>query len=252
MAEKTSKEMLQDPVALAQNILDQLKEQEIEPTPEAFQRLYNELTGAPTLIETEGVLPQIARRLARSNTDAGLVLATKIESREWRSFGDEIINLIGGGTSSTQNNAPGNTIQTKGVAHDMDRSPIWRDLLERTLKHTVPDLLRANLDLALRAENLSADVKFAKSKYEVDAVSKEIKDLYFRIHQYSDDFESKQHSFTRLLYRMIGSIKESINPRNPIVGEIEAFQRLLNDPLDQRRMSQAISHLKEAIFKNRI
>ena len=233
-------------IDLAQNILIQLNEQGVEPTPEAFERLYNELTGAVTFIQAEGVLPQLARRLARSNTDIGLILAGKIENKEWRSLGDELINLVGGGSQSKVKRSEENA-----ALPDADSTAVWRDMLERTLKYTVPDLLKANVNLAQFSENLSTDVKYAKTKQEIDAVSKDIKSLYFKIHQFSDDFEIKQQSFTRLLYLMIDSIKDTINPYNPIHAEIQTFQNLLNEPLDQSRMSQAILRLKEVIFKNR-
>ncbi len=233
------------PVDLAQRILDQLKEQGLEPTPEAFERMYNELTGAVTFIQADGVLPQLARRLARSNTDVGLILAGKIENKEWRSLGDELIDLVEGGTKNKVKATSDATLP------NIDGLPVWQEVLERTLKYTVPDLLRGNVNLAQFSKNLSTDVKYAKTKQEIDAVSKDIKSLYFKIHQFSDDFEIKKQSFTRLLFLMMDSIKETINPYNPIHAEINAFQNLLNEPLDQSRMSQAILRLKEVIFKNR-
>ncbi|MBC7786159.1 MAG: hypothetical protein H7Z18_01570 [Methylophilaceae bacterium] len=234
------------PIDLAQKILDQLKEEGIEPTPEAFERMYNLLTGAVTFIQAEGVLPQLARRLARSNTDAGLILAGKIENKEWRSLGDELISLAAGGVKEKVKGNGG-----AATLPHIDSMSVWQEMLERTLKYTVPDLLRGNANLAQFSENLSADVKYAKTKQDIDCVTKDIKSLYFKIHQFSDDFEIKQQSFTRLLYLMIDSIKETINPYNPVHTEIKAFQNLLNEPLDQNRMSQAILRLKEVIFKNR-
>ena len=230
---------------LAQQILDTLKVNAVVPTPAAFEHLYHQLTGSADKLMSETVLPKIARRLAQSNTDEGLLLASYIENQQWQPFSDKLINLVSDDAKENER------VLKKVDDEDLRVLLIWRDLTERTLKYTLPDLLKSNTDLTTSAQKLSENVHLAITLPLVEALAKEIKSLNFKIHQHEDAYETKQQSFKKLLVLMIESIKDSINPHHPVLLEVEAFQQLLHEPLDENRLSQAILRTKEIIFKNR-
>lgn len=245
MTEKTIHPLANSPAELAREILQRLAAAGEEPTPEAYRALYDELTGAPASIETEGVFPRLARMLARTSTDTGFKLADMIEQRNWTAFCESIAHLVQA-KSGNKKESP-----FSDFAQGVDRTQTWRDMLARALIYSLPSLFRSEPKLVAESERLGHLVKAVQSRQQISEAASEIKDLYLHIYQYSEARREKEMQFIRLMNLTLDSIKDALPPTGWVVHELQHFQQLIKEPMDEARLDKAILHLKEIIFKNR-
>lgn len=245
MTEQTIHPLANNPAELAQEILQRLAAAGEEPTPEAYQKLYDELTGSVSSIELEGVFPRLARMLAKTSTDAGYKLADAIEQHHWAAFCESVVHLVQA-KSGSKKESP-----FSDFAQGVDRTQTWRDMLARALMYSIPSLMKHEPKVAAESERLGNAVKSAHTSHQIAEVAGELKNLYLSIYQYSEVRHEKEQQFIRLMNLTLDSIKDALPPAGWLVREIENFQQLTREPLDQSRLEKAILHLKEIIFKNR-
>ncbi|OAM51249.1 hypothetical protein A7981_10970 [Methylovorus sp. MM2] len=247
MTEETVQPIPQSSAELAQEILRKLHEKNIEATPEAYEAMYNELTGVRHFeVKFDVAMLRMARLLAKTGTDKGLRLASAIENDDWAKFSNEVVDLVKASVAETPKSTP-----FSAFGEDTQSTRFWRDLLSKTMTLTLPGLLHAEPTLAKRAERLGNQVKEATLRQEMVALSLEMKSLYFHINLFAEEASGKNKAFIKLLYLLMESVLVSLDSKSWITKEIYDFQAMLKEPLDQKQMEKVSQHIRDIVLKQK-
>jgi len=247
MTEKSPVPVSPSSAEVAQEVLRRLHDQGIEPTPEAYETLYNELTGASAReIKFDVAMLRSARLLAKTSTDIGLKLASAIEESDWGRFSELLIQFIKEPPEENSKSTP-----FSGFGEETQATRFWRELLSKTMTFTLPVLLQSEPALAKRAERLGHQVQKASLRQEMMSLAVEIKNLYFHINLHGEEKAATQTAFIRLLNIMLEVVIDSIDTEGWLIKELQDFQGLLREPLDQKKMIKASQQMRDIVMKHK-
>ncbi|MFZ6849348.1 GGDEF domain-containing protein [Undibacterium sp. RuRC25W] len=288
MSNNSNNSQFKSPTDIAREAFRQLAIQRIAPTPEAYQKLYNEIAGifvqqeeavsskevsetptAPSI--AENLLASFATSLINSKGDLanfGHRFNRAIRNSNWEEYSKALDELTEHMTApsaaipatpkgiSLVDPLPSVTIPSTALplvdiptAED-PRPRLLRDLLHRTLSLALSSILKPSLpSLAIESEAIGIAVKEAESETALNQVATRLKQLCFQIELQSGDSAEQQELLLRLFDLLLSNIHDLLDNDNWLRGQIEVVQTLISGPIDHRSLQEATRSLKEVIYK---
>ena len=279
MSTTPSKPQFKTPTDIARETFRRLAIERIAPTPEAYRKLYIEISGVPdeesaknqleaaiaskevTQSEAENILSGFAESLKQSAGELanfGHRFNRAIKTANWNDYSKgltqlaEKISIVPPENSISLVDAP--PVVTKiSLVDDLsepDRSPaILKDLLYRTLTLALGTLLKTTPELANESDAIGLAVKGANTEVALNNISTRIKQLCFQIELKSGDTAEQQELLLRLFSLLLENVRELLDDDNWLSGQIEVVQNLIAGPIDHRALQEATRSLKDVIYK---
>lgn len=281
MSTTPSKPQFKTPTDIARETFRRLAIERIAPTPEAYRKLYIEISGVPdeeakkqleAAISTKEVSPSEAENLLSGFADSlkqstgelanfGHRFSRAIKTANWDDYSKGLTQLA----EKISIVPPANTISlvdeppvaTKislvdDVAGSDPRPTILKDLLFRTLTLALSSLLKPTPELAHEADAIGSAVKVAETEAALNNISTRIKQLCFQIELKSGDTAEQQELLLRLFALLLENVRELLDDDNWLRGQIEVVQNLIAGPIDHRALQEATRSLKDVIYKQGI
>ena len=288
MSNNSNSSPFKSPTDIAREAFRQLAIQRIAPTPDAYQKLYNEIAGISVSQEelsnqknssadselhspAEDLLTSFAISLMNTNgelSNFGHRFQRAAKSGNWDDYSKALTQLTQYLTapattpaSVSQQIHQNDPLQKPEVgkttsplvdfppAEDL-RLRILRDLLHRTLSLALSSILKPNLpSLAIESEAIGLAVKEAESENTLNQIASRLKQLCFQIELQSGDGAEQQELLLRLFDLLLSNIHDLLDNDNWLRGQIEVVQNLISGPIDHRSLQEATRSLKEVIYK---
>ena len=289
MSNTPNNSQFKTPTDIAREAFRQLAIQRIAPTPEAYQKLYNEIAGiytppedatAPPTTGTiqpepsaaENLLASFATSLMNSTGELanfGHRFHRAVRSGNWEDYSKALdqltehmsapriappaqqgISLVDP-TPAAPAVASANALPLVDFPPAEDPRPrLLRDLLHRTLSLALCSILKPTLpQLAVESEAIGLAVKEAESESALNQVAVRLKQLCFQIELQSGDSAEQQELLVRLFDLLLSNIHDLLDNDNWLRGQIEVVQNLISGPIDHRSLQEATRSLKEVIYK---
>lgn len=282
MSNKQNTPPPKSPTDIARETFKRLAIERIAPTPDAYRRLYVEISGVPdesesaqaldlttkseeTSKELENLLTSFAEGLKKNTgelSNFGHRLSRAIKSSNWddyrktlEQFSEKItVKPLNAGISLVDPvAAPASTHLSLVDDNVVDKRPaILKDLLYRTLSLALVSLLKPAPALAFEAESLGQSVKEAETEVSLNNISTRLKHLCFQIELKSGDTAEQQELLLRLFALLLDNVRELLDDDNWLRGQIDVVQNLIAGPIDHRALQEATRSLKDVIYKQGI
>ncbi|MFZ6861181.1 GGDEF domain-containing protein [Undibacterium sp. Ji67W] len=289
MSNKSNNPQPKSPTDIARETFRQLAIQRVAPTPDAYQKLYNEIAGittaSPNASSTqkidepvaaepsaaENLLSSFATSLQNSKGELstfGYRFSRAAKSGNWEEYSKTLELLTEHITAPPPPVAP--TSKTISLVDpipalpsnsvsiplvdlppvDDPRQKLLKDLLYRTLSLALCAVLKPTSPaLASESEALGMAVKEAESESSLNLLASRLKQLCFQIELQSGDSAEQQELLLRLFHLLLSNIHDLLDNDNWLRGQIEVVQNLIAGPIDHRALQEATRSLKEVIFK---
>ncbi len=280
MSNKQSNTSFNSPTDIARETFRRLAIERVAPTPEAYRKLYTEISGtqddAPEKIvaqeiavttvvapsEAENLLTSFADSLRQSSGDLasfGHRFSRALKTGNWQDYSDGLTQLAEKITAKTASGSmslvdPPTPAAPKLSLVDDDggdgqRQKILKDLLHRTLTMALSSLLKPSPELASESEAIGGAVKAAESEAALNSISTRLKQLFFQIELKSGDTAEQQELLLRLFSLLLDNVRELLDDDNWLRGQIDVVQVLIAGPIDHRALQEATRSLKDVIYK---
>lgn len=280
MSNKPSNTPFKSPTDIARETFRRLAIDRVAPTPEAYRKLYLEISGVPDEMPAKAIEPEApeistaapseAENLLNSFADSlkqssgelasfGHRFSRAIKTGNWEDYSKGLAQLAEKVTAKPVANAislvdppPPVTPKIALVEDDSvheQRQRILKDLLYRTLSMALSSLLRPNPELASESEALGVAVKTAENETALNQISTRLKQLCFQIELKSGDTAEQQELLLRLFSLLLENVRELLDDDNWLRGQIDVVQVLIAGPIDHRALQEATRSLKDVIYK---
>ncbi|MBC3861746.1 GGDEF domain-containing protein [Undibacterium jejuense] len=289
MSNKPNNPQLKSPTDIARETFRQLAIQRVAPTPDAYQKLYNEIAGITTTSQNaispakiddpvaaepsaaENLLSSFATSLQNSKGELstfGYRFSRAAKSGNWEEYSKTLELLTEHITAPPPPAAPApktmslvdpipappsNSTSIPLVdlpSVDDPRQKLLKDLLYRTLSLALCAVLKPTSPaLASESEALGMAVKEAESESSFNLLASRLKQLCFQIELQSGDSAEQQELLLRLFHLLLSNIHDLLDNDNWLRGQIEVVQNLIAGPIDHRALQEATRSLKEVIYK---
>lgn len=286
MSDKPKSSVPSTPTDIARETFRRLATERIAPTPEAYKKLYCEISGIgneetakvdlpqPRSLDdilpsdAENILSNFAKSLQKSTGDLasfGHRFSRAIKTKNWDDYTKGLNELA---SKVTISKLTGNTINlvdddeitpntiTKTSFSLVDEEPdvapqdsILTDMLFRVLSMSLTSLLKSTPDLSQESEAIANALKTANNKSILNNLSLRLKQLCFQIELKSGDSAEQHELLLRLFALLLENVRELIDDDSWIRGQIDVVQELIAGPIDHRALQDATRGLKDVIFK---
>ncbi len=267
------------PTDIARETFRRLAIERIAPTPEAYRKLYVEISGVPddasakrpeqelpgdketSPSEAEKLLNGFADSLKQSSGELanfGHRFSRAIKTANWEDYSKGLTQLAEKISIAPPANAI-SLVDPEPVAAKISlvddhtgpdqRQGILKDLLYRTLSLALSSLLKSSPELASESDAIGAAVKKADTEIALNNISTRIKQLCFQIELKSGDTAEQQELLLRLFALLLENVRELLDDDNWLRGQIEVVQNLISGPIDHRALQEATRSLKDVIYK---
>lgn len=272
------------PTDIARETFKRLALERIAPTPDAYRKLYIEISGiddnesvkleVPHLQNQESLIPSEAESLLESFAKSlqktsgelasfGHRFGRALKSKNWTDFAkglDELSEKIHIKPSAkgielvetapaTVNALPRKISLVDDANDDNQRESILKDCLFRSLSMALNSLLKTTPQLATESEAIGDAFKSAHNEAELTALASRLKQLCFQIELKSGDTAEQQELLLRLFALLLENVRELLDDDNWLRGQIEVVQNLISGPIDHRALQEATRSLKDVIYK---
>lgn len=284
MSDKLNSTPPKSPTDIARETFKRLALERIAPTPEAYRRIYVEISGVndedavkvevPQVRSMDDLLPSdaenllngFAKTLQKSSGELasfGHRFTRAMKAKNWDDYAKGLDELASKVTTKPSNSnpielaepiAPLTTPAARKISLVDDdnggqKEAILKDLLFRTLGMALASLLKATPQLAAESESIAGAIKVAGNESELNHISARLKQLCFQIELKSGDTAEQQELLLRLFALLLENVRELLDDDNWLRGQIEVVQNLISGPIDHRALQEATRSLKDVIYK---
>ncbi|MBR7798930.1 GGDEF domain-containing protein [Undibacterium fentianense] len=286
MSDKLNTNASKSPTDIARETFKRLALERIAPTPEAYRKLYLEISGVadhetakvelPQVrsideilpSEAENILNGFAKSLQKSTGELasfGHRFSRALKAKNWDDFAKGLNELAGKVTTKPN---PINQIELaelppvaaptakkislvddEPIGSNNQKESILKDLLFRTLSMALTSLLKTTPQLAEESESIGNAIKLANNESELNHIGARLKQLCFQIELKSGDTAEQQELLLRLFSLLLENVRELLDDDNWLRGQIEVVQNLIAGPIDHRALQEATRSLKDVIYK---
>jgi diguanylate cyclase len=276
MSNNSNNVQFKSPADIARETFRRLALDRIAPTPEAYRKLYMDISGEPDeeakkaqiaalqASEAEAMLAGFAGSLQKSTPEIAIYgqrLHRAIKARDWADYSKGLNQLVE--KLSAKPSRAGNLVDmiepppssSSGISlvdsfgEDDPLVRILKDSLYRTLSLALTSLLQSTPKLAAESEALGTAVKEATNEASLSQVASRLKQLCFQIELKSGDSAEQQELLLRLFSLLLDNVHELLDRDNWLRGQIEVVQNLISGPIDHRALQDATRSLKDVIYK---
>ena len=251
MAEPSVKINVDNPTEVARETLRRLAMRRIAPTPDNYQKLFDEIVGGPST-PADPNTPSATTALVGLVMDLNLQypeLADPLESLDQAIRKGDWIQCrkqLGQITRQLKQQADGKSGDARPQSEDL---VLLRDLLAKTLEFGVVTQLSHNPKLAEKAQQLAVAVREAHSASALSKAASGLKSLWLSIEMQSSDTHDQQETLKRILLLLVENIGELLDDDTWLRGQLDMVQDVIAGPLLIRSLQEAEQRLKEVIYK---
>lgn len=284
MSDKQNTTSPKSPTDIARETFKRLALERVAPTPEAYRKIYVEISGAddehakvevPQIqtdaqispSEAENLLIDFAKSLQKSSGELasfGHRFGRALSAKNWNDYAKALNELAEKVTSKPSSANLISLVDPLPVAappvakkislvddenNSNQRETILKDLLFRTLSMALTSLLKTTPQLAEESESISQAIKVAGNESELNHIGVRLKQLCFQIELKSGDTAEQQELLLRLFALLLENVRELLDDDNWLRGQIEVVQSLIAGPIDHRALQEATRSLKDVIYK---
>ncbi|GGC99920.1 GGDEF domain-containing protein [Undibacterium terreum] len=282
MSNNSNSSQFKSPTDIARETFRRLALERIAPTPDAYRKLYLDISGEPDeeakkaqiaalqASEAEAMLTSFASSLQKSPPEIAMFgqrLSRAVRAKDWEDYSKSLNQLVeklsakpatppaSKGISLVDDIPPPAPSLSSGIslvdsfAEDEPMVRILKDSLYRTLSLALTSLLQTTPKLAADAEALGTAVKEATNENSLNQVAARLKQLCFQIELKSGDSAEQQELLLRLFSLLLENVHELLDHDNWLRGQIEVVQNLISGPIDHRALQDATRSLKDVIYK---
>ena len=262
-----------NPADIARETFILLAQRRAAPTPEAYRAAYNEVAGIDDSDKDDvtEMSPNTASSPASEDSEASSILAGfaerishypgevanygqrilhDLEGKDWNAIDNGLVQLsekfLGVAPAPCAMPVPGSVAMLAPESRAVDQ---MRDLLVRTLTFGMASLLQDVPEMAAEAEGISQTIATAQSEAEFDKASTRLKQLCYQIEMKSGSMGEQLELLLRLFNLLIDNIGEMLEDDSWLRGQLDMIQNLTSGPLNYRMLEDAVSSLKEVIYK---
>lgn len=284
MSDKQNTTTPKSPTDIARETFKRLALERVAPTPEAYRKIYVEISGAddehakvemPQIqaaaqispSEAENLLIDFAKSLQKSSGELasfGHRFGRALSAKNWNDYAKalkelaekvvarpssaNLINLVDP-LPATAPPAVKKISLIDDESSSNQKETILKDLLFRTLSMALTSLLKTTPQLAEESESISHAIKIADNESELNHIGARLKQLCFQIELKSGDTAEQQELLLRLFALLLENVRELLDDDNWLRGQIEVVQNLIAGPIDHRALQEATRSLKDVIYK---
>jgi diguanylate cyclase len=279
---QTNTPATKSPTDIARETFKRLAIERIAPTPDAYRKIYNDISGVLesdesdasaksnkinqieeiNASEAENLLSVFAENLKKNVGELasfGHRFSRAVKSKNWEEY-DKALLLLSERIAIKPNPNALSLIDEIGEVPAKislvdanllpdQRQSILKDLLFRTLSLALSSLLRPTPALSAESDSLAQAVKEAESEISLNNISARLKQLCFQIELKSGDAAEQQDLLLRLFALLLENVKELLDDDNWLRGQIDVIQDLISGPIDHRALQEATRSLKDVIYK---
>lgn len=261
-------QQFKNPTDIARETFRQLALQRVAPTPDAYERLYNDIAGirkeAPELTShpADQLMSEFASNLQNSKGELstfGGRLNRALQAKNWDDF-NKTLQMVTEHILSRPApaapepavvNTPSNNLSLLDAAMEKEDTRLFttKDALYRVLSLALVSLLHHNTKLSEESDNLGKAVREAQIEADYQQFSSKVKQLCFQIELQSGDSAELQELLLRLFDLLLTNIHDLLDNDNWLRGQIEVVKNLIAGPIDHRALQEATRSLKDVIYK---
>lgn len=292
MSEKTqrhhpkpaSKSAPSSPTDIARETFKRLALERIAPTPDAYRKLYFEISGVNdaeavkievpsvasqdemTPSEAEKLLENFAKSLQKSSGDLasfGHRFGRAHKAKNWDDYAKALEEMTGKiqikasskgielvDTAATiAEPVPRKISLVDDSSSDKQKEALLKDSLFRTLSMALSSLLKSTPQLASDSEAIGEGFRAATTEAELNTLAARLKQLCFQIELKSGDTAEQQELLLRLFSLLLENVRELLDDDSWLHGQIEVVQNLIAGPIDHRALQEATRSLRDVIYK---
>ncbi len=263
MADHPQKPTNQNPTDIARETFRRLALRRVAPTPDAYQQVYDEVSGTPTEPGAELMLAHFSSRVAELPGDIGelgIRFNRALAAHDWRDYQKGLDLLTEKHLKPTPPSAALITTTTAAVASPKPsgielpeegeiQTRMLRELLTRTLTFAVTSLLQGAPELAKESEALGLSIKDANNELALTEIAARLKQLCFKIELKSGELAEQHELLLRLFKLLLENVNELLDNDSWLSGQIAGVQSLLAGPISHHALKDATRSLKEVIYK---
>ncbi|MES2104162.1 MAG: GGDEF domain-containing protein [Pseudomonadota bacterium] len=276
MSNNSNNPQFKSPTDIARETFRRLAIDRIAPTPEAYRKLYLEISGEPDeeakkaqiaalqASEAEAMLSSFAASLQKSPPEIALYgqrLNRAVKAKDWEDYSKSLNQLVEKLSTRPPPSRVGSLVDVieppasssislmDSFGEDDPMVRILKDSLYRTLSLALTSLLQTTPKLAADAEALGTAVRQATNEAGMNQVASRLKQLCFQIELKSGDSAEQQELLLRLFSLLLENVHELLDHDNWLRGQIEVVQNLIAGPIDHRALQDATRSLKDVIYK---
>ena len=250
MAEPSVKINVDNPTEVARETLRRLAMRRISPTPDNYQKLFDEIVGGPST-PADPNTPSATTALVGLVMDLNLqypelaepleTLDQAIRKGDWTQCRKQLGQI----TRRLKQQAEGG-VDARTQSEDL---ALLRDLLAKTLEFGVVTQLSHNPKLAEKAQQLALAVREAHSASALSKAASGLKSIWLSIEIQSSDSYDQQETLKRILLLLVENIGELLDDDTWLRGQLDMVQDVIAGPLLIRSLQEAEQRLKEVIYK---
>ena len=251
MAEPSDKINLNNPSEVARETLRRLAMRRLAPTPDNYQTLYEEISGAPTAApaNTPSATTVLAGLVMDLNlhhpqlADSANALDQSIRKGDWALSRKQLGQISRQLIAKPEKSAPA------VVTPPADNLVLLRDSLAKTLELGVASQLNHSPQLAEKANQLAAAVRTADSDASLRDVAAKLKSLWVNMELQGTDTYDQQETLKRILLLLVENIGELLDDDTWLRGQLNMVQDVIAGPMQIQSLQEAEKRLKEIIYK---
>ncbi len=281
MSNNQNNPQFKSPTDIARETFKRLAIQRIAPTPDAYKKLYQEISGVTDPVEiekpatvqptdektpepsaAETLLLSFAQSLQQSQGDLvnfGHRFNRAIKTGDWEDYSKGLSQLAEKTLAKPANSISlidpivPPTANKISLVDDLPlgdgRQRILQDLLYRTLALALASVLKSTPQLAAESESIGVAVRDADNEPALNIIASRLKQLCFQIELKSGDTGEQQELLLRLFGLLLDNVHELLDEDNWLRGQIEVVRNLIAGPIDHRALEEATRSLKDVIYK---
>jgi diguanylate cyclase len=270
------------PLELAKQTFLQLSKEQIQPTPENYKRVYDELAGVEShdhfdhvnwstllsfvLKQLEANHPELSvnkkkellHRAINNAKNDQTKLALSIQSlvTSWGE-GQTTIDFSGIDPPEKSDVVKPTFISTATQQHQslyvdeasnqLELAVAWREMLIKVIHLTLLPQFADNPSFVGYVDDLMKQAQGANSIEEVTTIREDLKSILLRSEMELDTLHGKQASLIEMLRLLVSSMREMATDENWLLGQMTIIQDVISNPLDIDVLYNAQSSLKALI-----
>lgn len=271
------------PAEIARETMKTLVSRKLEPTPENYHQIYQEVSGTNIQEASASAHPKqqpwhsLIRDLLKQleTPHKGITISRKKDGLETvlNKFGknpDVLYEKLRGLMQSWSGPIASSPVEPSAVEPALESAPAPVAATQKTpstsnataivneelitelremLAQALESLLPLQPDLTTEIQKLSQQIRAANGHDEITQIAKQLRHFWLKLELRGGDKAKIQEGLIRLLRLLVENIGELVADDKWIHGQITTLQEIIASPLDRRSIADAERNLRDAIIK---
>lgn len=225
---------------IARQTLIQLSKTQTPPTPENYQRVYNEICGAGNAISQTNIIKSFERILSLTSNDKSKAspaiekILINLKNNDIASFEHNLYRLI-------------NLSDNRSEEHILIRT--WREILIKAINYIAAPQDKSTSTTTERVQNLVKQVAQANTIDELEELNLSINKILLRAEMQADMNIRMHDSLFKVIRLLVVNIRELTTDDDWLHGQVAIIEEIISKPIDTDAISNAEFVLNELVLR---